>query len=205
MSEKLNVLDVPPEFHAHARHYAAVFKRLGMTRDQIDKTIAYGAAFQGKREDLPSYFEQFAEQHGLDSEIVGLSLSWRDQVVERGIENMPQVEAAASSPDADAKRLHEIEEDMRKLKGESEYWKDPEVRDLYLELLERSDGKEYTPAPTGNDAGRRAEIETMMKTERARYFRDEGVQARVSANLATRNRRSAGHGTCERTNPNRRI
>ena len=45
MSEKLRSLGVPPEYFAHAKHYAGVFRNLGMTPRQIDDAIRWGAAF----------------------------------------------------------------------------------------------------------------------------------------------------------------
>jgi hypothetical protein len=73
MREKLNALGVPPEFHAHARHFAGVFRGLGWTPTQIDEAIAWGASF-GKPEDRFSQFAHFARRLGqLDALLGGRS------------------------------------------------------------------------------------------------------------------------------------
>lgn len=173
MSDKLNSLGVPPEFHAHARHFAGVFKDLGWTQTQIDEAIRFGAAFNGKPEDLLSQFDHFAEQHGVNRTNVDLAASWHEQVNEKGIENMPSVDvpSAASSGKPDAQRRAEIEEDMRKPKADSKYWHDPSLRDEYAEILERAESGTLRTGNAAPDATRKAEIESLMKSDRAAYHR----------------------------------
>ena len=174
MSDKLNELGVPVEYHAHAKHFIGVFKDLGWTPTQIDEAIRWGVNFNGTPDERFSHFANFAEQQGISETDIGIAASWRDQVSEQGgVENMPQPPARATSPQADAARLHEIQEEMRKPRADSQYWKSAEMRDELRELLERAgpDAGEYTPGPTGNDRARRAEIEEAMRSDRALYGR----------------------------------
>ena len=116
------------------------------------------------------------ERHGIDQVDADLTDSWRTQVFEKGIENMPKIETAAPSQQEDQKRLEEIRQDMR---GDGKYWRDEAMRDEHLEILERlraGADEPYTPAPTGNDNARKAEIESRMKSDRDAYFRNESVQ-----------------------------
>ena len=174
MSDKLNALGVPPEFHGHAKHFIGVFKNLGWSPSQIDEAIRWGVNFNGTPDERFSHFANFAEQQGISETDIGIAASWRDQVSEQGgVENMPQPPAQATSPQADAARRHEIELDMKRPKSDSEYWRSPDVRDEYRELLERAgpDRGEYVPGPTGNDTARKAEIEALMRSDRAAYHR----------------------------------
>ena len=156
MSDKLNAWGVPPEYHAHAKHFEKVFRDLGYTPAQIEATIKWGAAFDGNPEDRIPQFDRLCKQHNIDLVNSDLAISLHQQVEEKGIEAMPQPPAQASSPQADAARLHEIREEMRRPRADSQYWKDPSMRDELRELLERAgpDAGEYVPGPTGNDRAR---------------------------------------------------
>jgi hypothetical protein len=179
MSEKFLSLGVPLEFIPHAKHFASVFRHLGMTPAQIDAAIAWGASFDGKTADRLQAFEIFCEQHGIDQTNADLALSWHGQVNERGIAAMPAIPAEFWPADAE-KRRHEIEMEMKKPRGESEYWRNPEMRDEYRALLEAGAAGEYIPSPTGDDSARRSEIERTMREDRDRYWRDEAMQHEYS-------------------------
>src|SRR5436190_3681140 len=127
MSEKLNTLGVPPRYHAHAKHFAAVFRDLGMTNAQIERAIAWGAHYNGPPEALRIQFESFCESQGIPRQLADLSESWLTQVNERGIENMPDVSGPAPSREADERRLAEIREEMKK--SDSRYETDIDLRD----------------------------------------------------------------------------
>jgi len=171
MSERLLQLGVPPAFFAHARHFESVFRELGYTPAQIHAAIKWGAGFNGKPEDLMPQFERFCEQQNIDQTDADLAINWHAQVAEKGIDGMPQPAARIPSGD-DHLRLQEIEEEMRKPRADSQYWKSAEMRDEYRELLERREGGgASTPVVAGKDSARRVEIEQVMRTDRARYHR----------------------------------
>jgi hypothetical protein len=150
-------------------HFAGVFRNLGMTPAQIEAAIAWGAGFDGKPEDALPQFENFCEQQGIARELADFGISWHAQVCERGIEAMPEPPSPGSSPQQDAARLAEIEAEMRKPRGDRQYWKDPELRDEYLAILQRAEGRAGQPASSPADAARKAEIEQILRTDRARY------------------------------------
>jgi hypothetical protein len=168
MSEKLNALGVPPEYHRHAQHFATVFRRLGMTPSQIEAAIAWGAGFQGDPADLASRFDQFCAQHGIACELADLGAAWHAQVSDLGIDAMPQL-APSPSPQRDAQRLQEIEAEMRKPRSDSAYWQNAALRDEYLALLQQAEG--LAPTAPSADAQRKAEIEQVMRTDRRLYER----------------------------------
>ena len=117
-------------------------------------------------------FDRFCEEQDIDQLNADLAINWHSQVAEQGIEAMPQPAAVPAASGDDHKRLQEVEEEMRKPHGDSQYWKSAEMRDEYRELLERvQGGGEYRPTPPNNDSARRAEIEQVMRTDRALYHR----------------------------------
>ena len=168
MSEKLNALGVPPDYHRHARHFTGVFRELGMTPSQIEAAIAFGAGFDGNPEDLAPQFDRFCEQQGIGRELADLGISWHAQVSGHGLDAMPEPPPPACSPAPDAQRRQEIEAEMRKPRGDSDYWKDAALRDEYLALLQRAEGAGQAAPPSG-DAPRKAEIERVMRADRLHY------------------------------------
>lgn len=170
MSEQLNALGVPPEYRRHAQHFARVFRGLGMTPSQIEAAIAWGAAFDGNPADALPQFDHFCEREGIPRELADLGVSWHTQVSECGIDAMPEPPSPSSSPEQDARRLREIEAEMRKPRGDSEYWKNATLRDEYLALLQKAEGQGQAD-PYATAASRKAEIEQVLRTDRLRYER----------------------------------
>jgi hypothetical protein len=182
MSEKLSALGVPPDYFAHAQHFAHVFRGLGLTPQQIDAAIAWGASFDGHPDDCAPQFRHFCEQHAIAAELADLGEAWHGQVAEQGIDAMPDMPVAPVSPD-DAERLQAIEQEMQKPRGDNAYWQSADLRDEYRALLERQGDARAPSPPRSNDNLRRAEIETMMRADRARYFRDDALQRDYAAIL----------------------
>jgi hypothetical protein len=183
--EKLLSLGVPIEYHAQAKHYAGVMQGLGMAAPQIEAAIRFGAEFQGSPQELTAQFDILCTQEGIGPDFASLSESWLDQVNTRGFDNMPKVEAPPVT-DADRARLTQIQSEMRKPRGESDYWHDPAMRDEYQTLLERMESGEgaHTPEPRHTDAARKTELQALMRDRTSAYWREEtGLSAEYRAIL----------------------
>ncbi len=176
MRERFTRLGIAPGYHAHARHFMALAKDWGMSAADIDAHLAFAAQLPERLSDdeIGARYSRFASERGIDTGLSDLAMSWRDEVSERGIENLPQP-AQATVTDADRARILEIRAEMSKPKGDSLYWRTDDkgeaMRDEYLVLIERSGEAShapFTPPPTGNDAARKTEIEISHAARRPR-------------------------------------
>jgi hypothetical protein len=158
---------------------------LGMAAPQIEAAIRFGAEFQGSKQELSAQFDILCAQNGIAPDFASLSESWLDQVNTRGFDNMPPVPAPPFA-DADRARLAQIQAEMRKPRGESDYWRDPATRDEYQTLLERLErgASAHAPAPRQDDAARKAELQALMRDRTSAYWREEtGLSAEYRAIL----------------------
>jgi hypothetical protein len=190
--EKLLSLGVPIEYHGQAKHYAGVMQSLNMAAPQIEAAIRFGAEFQGSPQEFIAQFDRLCAQKGIAPNFASLSESWLDQVNTRGFDNMPPVPAPPVT-NADRSRLAQIQAEMRKPRGDSDYWGDPAIRDEYQALLERMEsGESAPPAPRHDDAARKAELQALMRDRTSAYWREEtGLSAEYRAILE---RESGGTG-----------
>lgn len=194
--EKLLSLGVPIEYHAQAKHYAGVMQGLGMAAPQIEAVVRFGAGFQGSPQELTAQFDVLCAQKGIAADFASLSESWLDQVNTRGFDDMPPVPAPPVT-DADRARLAQIQAEMRKPRGESDYWREPALRDEYQALLERLESGEgiQAPGPCHDDAARKAELQALMRDRTSAYWREEtGLSAEYRAILE---RESGGAGEAQ--------
>lgn len=185
MHERFTRLGIAPGYHAHARHFAALAKDWGMAQADIDAHLAFAAQLPERLsgDEIAARYAHFASERGIDRDLSGLAMSWRDEVSERGIDNLPQQQASAVT-DADRARIAEIRAEMGKPKGDSLYWRPDEageaMRDEYLALIERDAGTvrmPIAPPPAGDDAARRGEIEAAMRQgSHGPYWQSEAMQ-----------------------------
>ena len=185
MRERFTRLGIAPGFHVHARHFIALAKDWGMSQADIDAHLAFAAQLpeQLSSDEISARYSRFASGRGIDPGLSDLAMSWRDEVSEHGIENLPPP-AEANVTDADRARIVEIRAEMAKPKGDSLYWRTDEkgeaLRDEYFALIERlgnASQAPFTPLPTGNDATRKTEIESAMRQgSHGPYWQSEAMQ-----------------------------
>lgn len=185
MHERFTRLGIAPGYHAHARHFMALAKEWGMSTTDIDAHLAFAAQLPERLSDdeIVTRYTQFTEARAIDSALSELTMSWRDEVSERGIDNLLPP-AVTGVKDSDRARVLEIRAEMAKPKGDSLYWRTDEkgeaLRDEYLELIERLGGaanEAFTPPSTGDDAARKVEIEAAMRQgSHGPYWQSEAMQ-----------------------------
>lgn len=185
MRERFTRLGIAPAYHAHARHFVALAKEWGMSAADIDAHLAFAAQLPERLSDdeIAARYTQFTGARGVDPVLSELAMSWRDDLAERGIENLP-LPAEVNVTDVDRARILEIRSEMAKPKGDSLYWRTDEkgerLRDEYLELIERLGGaanEAFTPPSTGDDATRKAEIDAAMRQgSHGPYWQSEAMQ-----------------------------
>jgi hypothetical protein len=192
MHERFTRLGIAPGYRAHARRFMTLAKEWGMSAADIDAHLAFAAQLPERLsdEEIAARYAGFTAERGIDPVLSELAVSWRDEVAERGIDDLP-VAPAPVLTDADHARLAEIRADMGKSKGESAYWRNDEageaMRDEYLTLLERMGAAAdapFTPPPTGDDAARKTEIEAAMRQgSHGPYWQSESMQNEYRALL----------------------
>lgn len=193
MSERFRRLGVSEKWLPHAAHYAGVMQGLGMTRSQIDEAIRWGAAYSGPIEDVRQHFDALCTRHHIDTQLADFSESWHGQVLERGIENMPDVSDPAPARADDERRLAEIREGIRN--DPDSYESNVDLRDEHLAIIERlgvgeekppTEQTSATPTPNSN---RLAQIRELRRSDPDAY---DGNPALQREELALLSARSAG-------------
>lgn len=179
MSEQYFRLGAKPTDIPYIEAFRQWASGVGMSEAHQQDLIAWGLA-QGPNtppERLADNFYDYCGKRGIEVHDAGLVESWRDHIVETGLpESAPQL-----ATDDDKQRLAEIRADMRGERHSSKYWRDAAVRDEYRSLLERTGIDE--PQSGANDPARKVELQELMRTDRAAYFKS-GAAGEYQAILA---------------------
>ena len=188
--EKWLSMGARPEDIPFINEFERVADRLGLSEAQRADVVAWGLAQSpnAKREDLADDFHRMAEKSGIDPGFAGVVESWHSNISDQGL---PEKDTNMPLSDSDYEMIGEIEDEMRKPKGESRYWRNDAVgeamRDEYLELIEKAQGDSGSSADGRAGAGsprpapaRKAELEGMMGDRTSAYWRGPAAEAMQS-------------------------
>lgn len=185
--ERYSRLGIPQSHWSVAKNVERRIDDFELTPKQLDIVLERAAQYDGKtEEDFWNFVDQTKAAADLSDMSTDLLVSFREQVNERGIENMPQLPQQVATA-ADRTEMETIRAEMGKDRRESKYWRNDlageRMRDRYEELIETLGNKASEPAPaavpTADDEKRKAELLDLIRRDPHRYYNSPTLQGEL--------------------------